>query len=211
MIRRGVPSDRAHLDQRVEADHGPDAAVDAEGVDTGRGQLRARRSRASCRPSRPAPRRRSSRRGPAGRTRRAPPRSPISSSSRSLAVSSMSRSTPPSRRPSICSRYAARTSTVARPFGAVDRRPDRTDGAGDEHVTAAHVARLAGQLRGAAIDGAGPIGEAERGQAEAVGTEGVGLDDVRAGLRRTRGGWRRSGPGGSRRARPATPAAARRG
>ncbi len=53
---------------------------------------------------------------------------------------------------------------------------------GDEHVAAGHIARLARELRGAAVDGAGAIGKAERGETEPVGAERVGLDGVRAGL-----------------------------
>ena len=99
----------------------------------------------------------------------------------SLAVSIMTRSMPPSRRPSSCSLAARPASMSGRWLG-----PWRGELTGPiEPATstsrAGDLARLAGQLRGAPVEEAGAVGQAERRETHAVGAEGVRLDDLGAG------------------------------
>ena len=63
----------------------------------------------------------------------------------------------------------------------MQRRADGADRAGHEHVAAGDLAGLAGQLRGAPVDEGRALGQSERREADAVGAEGVRLDDVGAG------------------------------
>ena len=63
---------------------------------------------------------------------------------------------------------------------AVDGRTKGSHGACHEHVPTRHIPRLARQLGCPAIDARGPVGQTVGFQAEPVGAEGVGLDDVRA-------------------------------
>ena len=95
--------DRARRGRRL----GPDAAVDPDDVDAGGDERPPPRPRASCRRAARAPRRTSSS-ATIGRSEaaRASALTASSSSSRVANVSSTNRSTPPSRRPSICSRNA---------------------------------------------------------------------------------------------------------
>ena len=90
----------------------------------------------------------------------------------------MKRSTPPSA--SACGLLAERR------FGFVeaglaprlDADAERADGAGDVGLAAR---RLAGDADAGGVDLAQPLAEPERRQLEAVGAEGVGLEDVGAG------------------------------
>ena len=68
-------------------------------------------------------------------------------------------------------------------IGAMERCFERADRAGDEHVAlAGHVARLAGDLRRAAIEQPCLVGQTKRRQAQPVRAKAVGLDRVRAGF-----------------------------
>ena len=61
------------------------------------------------------------------------------------------------------------------------RSAQRPDGPGDEDVPAGHVAGLAGDLGAAPRQPAGLVGETVGGEADAVGAERRGLDQVGAG------------------------------
>ena len=95
----------------------------------------------------------------------------------------MNRSTPPSRRPSTCSRKAAR---IVRSSSIRSGRGSAPPSGPIEPATSAsragHVARLAGHLGGPPVEAVGLVGQAEGRQAEPVGPERGGLDEVRAGL-----------------------------
>ena len=95
-------------------------------------------------------------------------------------VSNQKTSTPPSRRPSIVSRNAARTSASAR-WVLARRRPERPDRSGDERITTGDVTGFAGELGAAAGQPSGTIGETVRGEADTVGAERRGLDEVGSG------------------------------
>ena len=62
---------------------------------------------------------------------------------------------------------------------AVAERPDR---AGDQDVRARHLARLARELHGVAVDPGDVVVEVQSGELGAVGAEGVRLDQLRARL-----------------------------
>ena len=80
---------------------------------------------------------------------------PSSSSSRSLKVSNSRMSTPPSSRPSICSRKASRMTCDRWLLGSVDGRFERPDRPGHQHVRlSGHVPCFARQLRRAAVESA---------------------------------------------------------
>ena len=64
-------------------------------------------------------------------------------------------------------------------FRSDGQRPDR---AGDQHLMRGGFAGLAGNLHAAMIDLGDLIGEAERGELGAIGAEGIGLNNLRAGL-----------------------------
>ena len=60
------------------------------------------------------------------------------------------------------------------------RRAERADRSSDEDVATGHVPGLAGDLRPASGELAGLVRDPERGEADAVGPERRGLDDVGA-------------------------------
>src|SRR6266478_5245846 len=59
---------------------------------------------------------------------------------------------------------------------------ERTDGAGDQDFAGSGVTGFAGDLDAAAIEALHFVTKAERFELEAIGAEGVGLDDLRAGF-----------------------------
>ena len=135
--RSGVAGSRAgHPLERLEAAERPGAAVDADRVDIGLGERAARPPRASCRRPPRAPRRTSSRPRSAGRRPRRASSMASRRWTRSENVSSTNRSTPPSSRPSICSRNAARIAALVVAGQVAGRAAERTDRAGDEDVAA---------------------------------------------------------------------------
>ena len=137
--------------ERLEAGVRPGAAVDADHVD--RRRLEGRRGRRRRRPVGQlellAERQLGDDRQ-VGRSPAAPRRPRASRCRRSTNVSIMNRSTPPSSRPSICSRNAARIARLVEVEQLARRCAERADRAGDEGVAAGDVAGLAGDLRGAA-------------------------------------------------------------
>ncbi len=75
-----------------------------------------------------------------------------SSCSRSEKVSRTIMSAPPSSRPSICSRKAARRGCVRDLGQPATRRTERSDGTADQRIAAAHLTGLTGELRGAPVE-----------------------------------------------------------
>src|SRR5262245_65012512 len=65
-------------------------------------------------------------------------------------------------------------------MASLHAKTERADGAGDKHLARAGFARFARYLDAARIEALHFVGETERGQLEAVSTEGIGFDDVRA-------------------------------
>ena len=59
---------------------------------------------------------------------------------------------------------------------------ERADGAGDEHFARRGFARFAGDLYAAAVEALNFVGQAERGELEAIRAESIGFDDLRAGF-----------------------------
>ena len=104
------------------------------------------------------------------------------SCSRSENVSRTIRSAPPSSRPSICSRNAARARGLGDGRAAARRRPERPDRATDERVAPADLACLAGELRCPPVERADLSFEAPRRQPLPVGPERQGLDQLGARL-----------------------------
>ena len=97
-------------------------------------------------------------------------------------VSIQMTSAPPSLRPSICStKTSTASSSVSGPSGReeVAGRPDR---AGDHHRPPGGVGDGAGILRGEAVQLAGAVLEIVQHQPTAIGAEGIGEDDVGAGI-----------------------------
>ena len=105
-----------------------------------------------------------------------------SSCSRSENVSRTIRSAPPSSRPSICSRNAARATCLGDGRAAARRRPERPDRATDERVAPADLACLAGELGGPPVERADLSFEAPGRQALPVGPERQRLDQLGARL-----------------------------
>ena len=79
----------------------------------------------------------------------------------------------------MASRKASRTAASGRWRISRGRRAERSDRPRHQHVAAGHVARLAGELRAAPGQPAGPVGQAVGRQPDAVRAERGGLDDVR--------------------------------
>ena len=104
------------------------------------------------------------------------------SCSRSENVSSTIRSAPPSSRPSICSRNAARARGLGEDRPTPRRRPERPDRATDQRVAPTDLAGLAGELRRPPVERADLSLEAPGRQPLPVGPERQGLDQLGARL-----------------------------
>ena len=122
---------------------------------------------------------------------------PISFRSRN--VSRMKRSTPPSTSACACSRkYSRASSTPVLPHGSM-RMPSGPMAPGDVGAVAG---RAPGDLGAVHVDVVQLVRQAERRELDAVGAEGIGLEDVGARAARTPGGPLRPAPpasGSSRR------------
>ena len=101
---------------------------------------------------------------------------------RSENVSSTIRSTPPSSRPSICSRNAARAARLRDDRTATRRRTERPDRTTDQRIASADLASLAGELCRPPVERADLSLESPGGQSMAVGAERQRLDQLGAGL-----------------------------
>ena len=105
-----------------------------------------------------------------------------SSCSRSENVSRTIRSAPPSSRPSICSRNAARATGLGEDRATARRRTEWPHRATHERVAPADLACLAGELRGPPVERADLSFEAPGRQTLPVGAERQGLDQLGARL-----------------------------
>ena len=114
--------------------------------------------------------------------RGAPRRRASSSWSRSENVSRTITSTPPSSRPSICSRNAARALGLRDGRPAARRRPERSDGAADERVASADLASLAGELRRPPVELADLPSRPHAASRWRLAPKRQGLDQLGAGL-----------------------------
>ena len=97
-------------------------------------------------------------------------------------VSNWKRSTPPSSRPSMVSRNAARTAASPEAKDVRRRAAKRPDRPRDQHVPAGDVPCLAGDLGAAPGEASGLVREAVGRQADAVRPERRGLDEIGTGV-----------------------------